>query len=351
MAREETADQVEGDSSMSEVANADDRLFLLVDDHGLRGRQFSSDVAVGNVHVEVVDEAVALEGMRTDLMLFDGVIVDFHLDTPTGPDYTRLRYPCQAEDCPELTVTENTTAEDIAYAHAEHAWHTTAGIQQVEVTTGLGVMLYIKQHAPDVELFGICGLSAKHSYLFLCAAHMWLGAGAINADYPSELIHRALASSDGENSLPIHGQLHAAAKGFEKLTNSLQYLNRPAEAIDWLGEYMKCGRTGTRAQLLNILQTRDGRVTLEGDIYQEIVCRWQGALARILTAFGEDVSGWPDLRDVKSARHWNNHNPVLDFLQNKNYQTFFTSADVRAALAYYRADQARRALEDPLGGY
>lgn len=343
---------------MNELENADspaepdDRLFLLVDDHGLRGRQFTSEVAGGNVHVEVVDEAVALEDLRTDLMLFDGAIVDFHLDTPSGSGYTRLRYPCVAEDCPELSITDNMSAEDIAYLRQEHAWHTTADIRTVDVTTGLGAMLYIKQHAPNVELYGICALSAKHSILFLCAAHMWLGASAINADNPSDLIRRALASPDGEDPLPIHYQLLAAKEGFERLTNSLDFLARSAEAIDWLGEYMKCGQTGARAELLKILQSRYGsKFTLEGDIYVEMVCRWQGALARILTAFGEDVGGWPDLRNVTSARHWNKHNPVLEFLKNKNFQTFFTSADVRAALDYYRADQERRALEDPFGRY
>ena len=43
-------------------------------------------------------------------------------------------------------------------------------------------MLYIKQHAADVALYGFCELSARHSLLFLCGAHMWLGASAINAD-------------------------------------------------------------------------------------------------------------------------------------------------------------------------
>ncbi|ABM16769.1 hypothetical protein [Mycolicibacterium vanbaalenii] len=337
---------------MTDTEKAADRLFLLVDDHGRRDRQFTREVAGGNLEVEVVDEAVALKDMRTDLMLFDGAIVDFHLDTPPGSDYTCLQYPCVAEDCPELDATENTSAEYIAYLREEHAWHTTAGIRTVDVTTGLGAMLYIKQHAPDVELYGICALSAKHSIMFLCAAHMWLGASAINADNPSDLIRRALVSPDGENPLPIHNQLRAAAEGFEKLTNSLDFLTRPAEAIDYLGEYMKCGQSGARAELLKILQSRTAeRLTLEGDIYVEMVCRWQGALARILTAFGEDVSGWPDLRTVTDARYWNKHNPVLDFLKNKNFQTFFTAADVRAALDYYRANQKRQALEDPLGRY
>lgn len=339
---------------MTETASEADRLFLLVDDHGRRDRQFTSEVVGGNLEVEVVDEAVALEDMRADLRLYDGAVVDFHLDTPPGSDYRCLQYPCVAENCPDLAVTENTSAEDIEYLRAEHEWHTTAGIRTVDVTTGLGAMLYIKQHAPDVELYGICALSAKHSILFLCAAHVWLGASAINADNPSEMIRRALISPDGEHPLPIHGQLAAAKSGFEKLTDSLQFLTRPAEAIDWLGDYMRCGQTGTRAELLRILQapSRYGpKFTLEGDIYVEMVCRWQGALARILTAFGEDVSGWPDLRNVTSARHWNQHNPVLEFLKSKNFQTFFTSADVRAALDFYRADQQRQALEDPYGGY
>ncbi len=330
-----------------------ERVYLLLDDHGARLKQFRRNISGGKISIETISEAIELDEIKHDLVVLDGAIVDFHLDTPVGPGYTYLRYPCTDEQCPDLAVTATTSPEDIARAHAEHRWHAEIGIEPVDVTTGLGAMLYIKQHAADVALYGFCELSARHSLLFLCGAHMWLGASAINAEYPPEAIREVLLLETPEDELPIHKQLRAASTGFTKLFDSLDFLRRSRrpEALDWLGLYMRCGERSTLAEFKHLLKRQLGENTLESAIYQEIVCRWQGGLAGVLQAFDIDVSDWPDLRNVTSAKHWDEYNPVLTFLKDKNYQTFFTAADTRAALAYYRADQKRQAAEDPLGGY
>ncbi|WP_370500194.1 hypothetical protein NWT09_31080 [Mycolicibacterium sp. jd] len=324
--------------------------YLLLDDHGARVRVFENQVSGRDVEVMTMPEAIELEEIKHDLEVLEGAIVDFHLNTPTRPGYTYLRYPCAEPDCPNLAEA-GASPEDSARALKEHAWHVSAGIPSVDVTTGLGAMLYIKQHAPGTALYGFCELNAKHSLLFLLAARVWLGASAINAEYPPDQIRQALTSDSPEDHLPINKDLANAAPGFEQLTDSLKFLTRQPEAFDWLNVYRAAGYRSTRAEFKALLEKHYGIKTLESDLYIKIVCTWQAALHRMLTAFRQDTGGWPDLRNVDSAAHWNDNNPVLDFLKDRDYQTFFTAPDTRAALAYYRADMKRRSAEDPLGGY
>lgn len=332
--------------------------YLLLDDHGGRAAQFKKRISNENLVVQILFEAVELRENKDDLTMLDGAIIDFHLETSQRPGYPYLRYPCAERHCPVLLSHEFTEAQ-IESARVEHDWHATAGIPQVDVTTGLGAMLYIKQHAPDVALFGFCELSAEHSFLFLNAAHLWLGASAINAEYGPDDIRKALTSSVPEDFLPINRQLMAAESAFSDLTDSLGFLNRSAEAFDWFDVYRSCGQQNTLAEFKRGLARRFGIRTLESDVYTRAMCRWQSALARMLLAFNMNVGDWPDLRPVRAklkeghsdARYWDAHNPVLDFLKLADYHTFFTAADTRAALAYHRANQQRRLAEDPFGGF
>ena len=320
--------------------------FLLLDDLGSRNKQFKDHVSDATVRIRTAFEANELEGVKDQLGVLDGAIVDFHLSTPKKSGYPYLRYPCTAAECPSIVVSERYPADYVARAKAEHHWHATAGIPPVDVTTGLGAMCYIKQHAPEVPLFGFCELSAEHSLLFLLAAQTWLGAGAINAEDPPEVIRRALSSDEPERHLPIMKQLRAAESGFERLTNSLDFLTRDVEAWDWLGEFRFCPRVGTRAEFERRLFARFSVRGLEPKPYQRLMRRWQLTIAEILQAFNKDVNGWPDVTHVESAKHWDEHNPVLDFVQNGNWQTFFTEPDVRSALAYYRENEKRQPKAD-----
>jgi hypothetical protein len=324
--------------------------YLLMDDLTSRSELFEEHVSTDGLEIEVFDEAIDLEDEKDSLAGYTGAIVDFHLSTPTRPGYRCLRYPCTAEDCPGLSTDAYLCEEDADRAREEHAWHA-AEVPAVDVTTGLGAMLYIKQHAPDITLYGFCELSAHHSLLFLLAAQTWLGASAINAASPPEEIRFALSSPDPEDALPINKQLTRAAVGFTSLTDSLNFLTRPGEAVDWLGAYRQCGYRGTLAEFKSLLNKHFDVKTLESDIYINIMCQWQAGLYRIMEAFDMDTNGWPDLRQVKSAKHWDKKNPVLDFLKDNDYRTFFTSPDMRAALAYHRANQRRIAEQDVLGGF
>lgn len=320
--------------------------YLLLDDLHSRNEQFKSHVSNNELRIKTTSEAVHLAGVKHQLVVLDGAIVDFHLSTPKRPGYTYLRYPCTDENCPGLVVGELYSPEDVTAARAEHDWHSRAGIPAVNVTTGLGAMCYIKQHAPDVALYGFCERSADHSLLFLLAAQMWLGASAINAEDSPDEIRRALLSDEPEEHLSMMRELRAAEPGFVKLTNSLDFLSDTAEAWDWLAEYRYCPRIGTRAEFARRLNARFGRQTLEFDIYRRAMRRWQLALSDILQAFNHDVSDWPNIDHVENSKHWDKRNPVMDFVQSGDWQTFFTQPDVRSALAYYRANEMRKPKDD-----
>lgn len=317
--------------------------YLLLDDLHSRNEQFSQQVPDKRLRVKTAHEAVQLQDVKDQLVVLDGAIVDFHLSTPKRPGYRYLRYPCTDADCPNLIVNERRSPEDVASARAEHDWHAGGDIPTVDVTTGLGAMCYIKQHAQDVVLYGFCERSADHSLLFLLAAQMWLGAGAINAEDSPDQIRRALMSEEPEIHLPIMREMASAADGFEKLTNSLDFLRRrrPVEAWDWLAEYRHCPRIGTRAELERRLKVRFDVNGVEFNTYCRFMRRWQMAVSDILVAFGRDVSGWPTVDHVESSKHWDDRNPVLDFVQSGDWQAFFTQPDVRAALAYHRANEKR----------
>lgn len=335
---------------MTDQAIINRRIYLLLDDHGGRSQTFKTQVGTENLLIQTAFEANELAGMRNDLEILDGAIIDFHLNTSTRPGYEYLRYPCTEPDCPDIAAGGG-SVDHVERARREHDWHATAGIPQVNVTTGLGAMLYVKQHAPDTALYGFCELNANHSLMFQLAARVWLQASAINAQTSPSTIQHALMSDTPERFLPINQQLSRAEEGFTQLADSLNFLTLPAEAFDWLNGYRQCGYRGTLAEFTNVVKARFGGRGLESDVYVQIMCRWQAALHRILTAFDMDTGGWPDLRTAKSARHWNGHNPVLDFLKSHDYHTFFTAPDTRAALSYHRANQLRIAAEDPYGGY
>ncbi len=318
--------------------------YLLLDDQHNRNEQFKTQVSNSELRIKTASEAIELRGVKDELVLLDGAIIDFHLSTPKRPGYEYLRYPCMQPDCPNLVVDEHSSA-DVPAARAEHDWHAGAGIPEVDVTTGLGAMCYIKQHAPEVALFGFCERSAEHSLLFLLAAQMWLGAGAVNAEYSPEEIRHALLSDAPEDYLPIMRELQAAKKGFARLTDSLNFLTREAEAWDWLAELRFCPRIGTRAELERRLKMRFGLRGVEFDAYIRFMRRAQIDLSEILQAFNRDVSGWPNIDHVESAKHWDDHNPVLDFVQSGDWRTFFTQPDVRSALAYYRANEKRTPVD------
>lgn len=320
--------------------------YLLLDDHHSRTEQFKSHVSSDELRIKTASEAVELDGVKHQLTTLDGAIVDFHLNTPKRPGYRYLRYPCVDVDCPDLVVGGQHSSNDVARARAEHDWHGRAGIPAVDVTTGLGAMCFIKQHAPDAALYGFCELSADHSLLFLLAAQTWLGASAINAEESPDQIRRALLSDAPEDHLPIMQQLRAAEQGFTDLTNSLDFLKREAEAWDWLGEYRFCPRIGTRAEFERRLKLRFGVRGVEFDTYRRLMRRWQFGVEAILRAFNKDVSSFPEIEHVETSKHWDDHNPVLDFVQSGDWQTFFTQPDVRSALAYYRANEERKPKAD-----
>ncbi|CAM5562564.1 hypothetical protein [Streptomyces avidinii] len=288
--------------------------YLLVDDQGKRSRVFDRQVSIpGELAFTMVDDPeLLLDLSPADLAEFDGAIVDFHLNTSTAPDY----HPLTIDD-PRLFG------------------------GPVEVRTGMGVMLHLKRHVPDMTLYGMTELTHAHAKLFLAAASVWLGAEPLNANEPPEILRRVLLTPDGERAdlQASHRQMSASAEPFRRLMDACLNRQSLAETYDWLRCYRLCNGPRAHKQVAGVVRRLMGiRVGADPEkTFFPMMTRWQTHLAAFAQSWGEDTTDWPDLSAGVSAKTWADRNPVLDYVKPGAYDTFFNSPDVRAALTYHRS--------------
>jgi hypothetical protein len=294
------------------------REYLLVDDQIARSRVFAEQVSIpGRLAFRVVDDPAMLRNSVAELEAFDGAIVDFHLNTSSSARYEPLYY-----DDPMLFS------------------------DPVEIRTGMGVMLFLRKHAPSLHCYGMTELTHGHAPLFLSAAWSWLGADPLNVDEPPETLREVLLAPDGERAQlqASYARMQAAIEPFAELMDSC--LNRtPPEAYDWLRCYRSCSGPRPHTQLASELQRTIGvRVRMDPyKTYLPVMRSWQRALAAFVTAWGGDAGDWPEVDDKDALRTWKDRNPVLDYVRNGAYETFFNAADVRAALTFHRAAEPEQA--------
>lgn len=293
--------------------------YLVIDDQGSRSRVFNEQVSIpGELLFRTLDDPELLTGLGIEeLAQFDGVIVDFHLNTSSSPAYR------------PLTVTDPDLYE-----------------RPVEVRTGMGVMLYLKQHLPDMTLYGMTELTHHHAQLFLAASSVWLGAEPLNVNEPPEILRRMLLAPDGEMAhlQAAHRQMRGSAEPFARLMDGCLNRRHLTETYDWLRCFRLCNGPKAHTQVADVIRRQLGlRVRVDPErTFFPMMTQWQCALEEFVRAWGQDTSGWPDVSGGVSAKTWARHNPVLDYVRSGAYDTFFNSADVRAALTYHRS----RALEE-----
>jgi len=285
--------------------------YLLIDDLGRNGRKFEKNVSPpGGLEFAIIDDLEMLHGLSPErLAEFDGAIVDFHLSPRPG---------CRAlfyED-PELFA------------------------EPIQITTGMGVFLYLRKHAPGMICYGLTESSNRHAPFFLSAAFEWCGAEPLNVAESSQVLRDVLLDPDGEkvDLQSWHPRMMAAIEPFKQLMDSALDRKKITETYDWLRCYRECGKPRPHVQLKSevkrILGLEHG-VERDGT-YTELMREWQTALAAIVTAWDGDVSGWPDITGKVTHATWEDNNPVLDYVRESSLSAFFTAADVRAALTCYR---------------
>lgn len=288
--------------------------YLLIDDQGKRSRVFNEQVSIpGELAFTMVDDPELLMDLSTqELEEFDGAIVDFHLNTSSGPGYR------------PLTVNDPALYDE-----------------PVEVRTGMGVMLYLKQHAPLMPVYGMTELTHGHAQLFLAAASVWLGAEPLNVGEPPEILRRVLLDAEGERAhlQASHRQMRDSAEPFRRLMDSCLSRRHLTETYDWLRCYRVCNGPRAHTQVERAITRLLGlRVPVAVDkTFFPMMTQWQSDLEAFVRAWGGDTSAWPDLSAGVSAKTWAARNPVLDYVKPGAYDTFFNSRDVRAALTYYRS--------------
>lgn len=287
--------------------------YLLIDNLASNSRKFIDAISVpGRLEFHVVGDPEQLQEIpHTELRQFEGAIVDFHLNPLTRPAYRAFSY-----DNPALFDAP------------------------VEITTGMGVLLYLRRYAPDMILYGETEASSKHAPFFLCAAAEWCGAEPINVLESSDTLREVFLDPGGESGhlQTWYPAMAAAIEPFRRLMDSALGHKKIVEAYDWLRCYRKCEKPRPHVQLKSevkrILGVKHG-IELRGT-YIELMRVWQTELAEIVTLWGGDVSGWPDLGGKVTHATWSDNNPVLDYVGEAAYDVFFNAADVRAALTYYR---------------
>ncbi|MEW1645436.1 hypothetical protein [Streptomyces sp. NPDC091219] len=287
--------------------------YLLVDDQGKRSRVFDKQVSVpGELVFKMVDDPEQLLDLSPEeLAEFDGAIVDFHLNTSSSSGYR------------PLTITDPALYDE-----------------PVEVRTGMGVMLYLKQHAPLMNVYGMTELPHGHAQLFLAAASVWLGAEPLNVDEPPEILRRVLLDRDGEQAhlQASHRKMRDSAEPFRRLMDSCLSRRHLTEAYDWLRCYRECNGPRAHTQVAGAVCRLLGlRIRVDNEkTFFPMMTQWQNDLEGFVRAWGNDTSDWPDLSSGVSAKTWAERNPVLEYVKPGAYDTFFNSRDVRAALTYYR---------------
>ncbi|TQE23389.1 hypothetical protein Sipo7851_37715 [Streptomyces ipomoeae] len=290
--------------------------YLLIDDQGKRSRVFDRQVSIpGELVFTMVDDPELLRDLsREELAEFDGAIVDFHLNTSSSPAYR------------PLTITDPGLYDG-----------------PVEVRTGMGVMLYLKQHVPHMTLYGMTELTHAHAQLFLAAASVWLGAEPLNVGEPPEILRRVLLAPDGEKAhlQASHRQMRDSAEPFRRLMDSCLNRRHLTETYDWLRCYRLCNGPRAHTQVAGAINRLLGlRIAVDKEkTFFPMMTLWQSDLEAFVRAWGEDTSDWPDLSAGASAKTWADRNPVLDYVRSGAYDAFFNSADVRAALTYHRGSE------------
>ncbi|GAQ59882.1 hypothetical protein [Streptomyces scabiei] len=297
--------------------------YLLIDDQGKRSRVFAEQVSLpGRLEFEIMDDPELLRDLDLeDLAEFDGAIVDFHLNTPSGPGYR------------PLTVVDPVRFDG-----------------PVEVRTGMGAMLYLRQHVPDMSLYGMTELTHGHAQLFLAAAAVWLAADPLNVNEPPEILRRVLLAPDGEQARlqASHRQMSDSTGPFRRLMDSCLKRKHLTETYDWLRCYRMCNGPRAHRQVAGSVKRLLGlRIAVDAErTFFPMMTQWQTDLEAFVRAWGEDTTHWPDVTTGVSAKTWAERNPVLDYVKSGAYETFFNSPDVRAALTFHRVNEAQEKLKD-----
>jgi hypothetical protein len=96
----------------------------------------------------------------------------------------------------------------------------------------------------------------------------------------------------------------AAIEPFRQLMDSALDRKKITETYDWLRCYRECAKPRPHVQLKSevkrILGLEHG-VERDGT-YTELMRAWQSALAALVSAWGGDVSGWPDITGKVTQR-------------------------------------------------
>lgn len=321
------------------------RTYLMLDDQGDRLSRFKDTDQVRLQRCYALADVIS---MITEVLdsgeELAGAIIDFQL----------------LDDQPERGIT--LTAEDLG-----------PEADEVLVTTGLGVMLYLRTQCVRIEgvpndlpLFALTSQGQGHHPLYWSAADLFFQARPLEALTPTDELGKILnhhtPNDPAIHPQPVDDRVAAAADAFELLFDSCCFDGTyPTEAYDWFAALRECQSHHSQAQLTRLMTDRHagplrGRKrqnakkpgAFNDDDYAHKLHRWQGLASEWVRAWGGSTEKWPALpaSPPPTPKMWNSYNPLIELFRDGEsivqtsgtaYKTFFTEPDVRAALAYWRS--------------
>lgn len=295
-------------------------MYLAVDNDGRRRERYLRS----NPFVDVVNDVESMAGVDAgflkDLSKYDAAIVDFHLD-----------YHGKAADSP-IRLRDGTP-----------------------VTTGIGVMAWLREKRPDLPLFAATGRGFNHAPWFMCGAYRWLGAPpldvhALGEDIDGNPSHalRDLISADSYKYTSLFEDTLQAAEHFNDLLNTSLENGVEMETLRWLGLFARLGSTYVPPVNVITQAVRDSfnapdyeahNNRIPGQLY-----RMQRSIAGMWYAFGYEshADGWPEVDadervSTLTKSFYESGCPVLQEIQDPIVKLFVTAPDVLKVHLDHRA--------------
>lgn len=292
--------------------NAERRVLVIDNDSA---RQATFDSLGGSVFQVAKVESLLSLG---DLSAFDLAIVDFDLDHRSPPELP-------------VFLSDGTS-----------------------VSTGIGVMSWLRERESRLELYAVTDRSASHAPWFWSAASMWFDASPLDSRHvyegPAHLRSCLNWESDVLGDDPANDDVELALPHFERLMNVHTRDRGVSECLPWLAAYAALGIRYPAPSAVAAVLAKETGVVIEPQhrLFALKMARVQAALAGLFEAFGNESAAqdWPALptdhatgsilRDQCKADIWAKRCPVSEVVHDHHVQLFATSKDVHAAMADYR---------------
>jgi hypothetical protein len=214
------------------------------------------------------------------------------------------------------------------------------------ISTGIGVLDWIRKREPDVALWAVTDISARHAPLFLTAANLWHDARPLTLDRfrgSHDVTDRLFAELREPGRFEeLNPTWQKVSQARPHLTSMLDEPYLGVEALDWLHALVtlpSATQGGFIAKLEETVRSISGQPNIHAapETFAPMLGRWQDEFSLLLRAFSVQPD-WPQTNGAVDLTPWSESNPLVEYLaSNSECHEFLVSADVRLAFGRWRA--------------